>query len=358
MKYPIVSRSSRGSFLLAMAAAFAIACDADPPIGPPSDDAIHRSAHGFTAPRSDGFLTTPDGIALYYQVAGTGPDTTVVLHGGPGLSMGYLVNNWDRLAAGRTVIYYDQRGGGHSDLLDLLALLPAFAGDPNPPTAADMVADLEAVRMHFGLERLRLVGHSWGAMLAVLYALEHPGRVDRMVLANPAPVALDPFAAAFSQNLAARLSAEDQAAIGALIPEMLFGPDPVAACDAFLTISNRAYLADPANLANHRGSWCDVPEGAARQWLLTSQVVQASLGSDFDFRPELPALSVPTLVVHGSGDPMPIGNAQAWAEIQNAELLVLEDVGHYPWLEEAPGFFTAVNTFLRRADPALARPSR
>ena len=312
-------------------------------------------ASGFMPQFTEEYVTTPDGRNLYVQVVGAGPDVVVALHGGPGLDMGYIRNHWQALSAGRTVIYYDQRGNGRSDLLDLLGLLDVPGFEPDPPSATQMVADLESIRQHFELEQMKIVGHSWGGMLAALYALEHPKRVNRMVIANPGPVA-ESMIPLFFANLSERLTPEEFQALDELPPAMFFGPEPIEACEDFFDILFTAYFADPADAANLIGGWCDVSEQAARERLLVFDIVEASLGADFDFRSALSTLKIPTLVIHGLGDPMPVSNAEGWAEIQGAQLLTIDDVGHFPWLEDENTFFVPVNTFLWKSDSAFAAP--
>src|SRR5690242_8008307 len=69
-----------------------------------------------------GHLPVAPGVSLHYRVIGSGPDTVIVLHGGPGLQSSYLLSVLDPLARDRTLIYYDQRGRGQSDLVDSSAL--------------------------------------------------------------------------------------------------------------------------------------------------------------------------------------------------------------------------------------------
>src|SRR5262245_14075490 len=122
-----------------------------------------------------GFLPTAQGARLAFQVRGTGSDTVVLLHGGPGLHGNSVRGLVDALLAGRTFIIYDQRGRGRSDAVT----------DSTQLTVANDVADLEAVRVYFKLERLTLVAHHWGAIIAALYAKQHPERVDRLLLVSP-----------------------------------------------------------------------------------------------------------------------------------------------------------------------------
>src|SRR3954471_23664427 len=115
------------------------------------------------------------GVQLFERRIGAGPPT-VVLHGGPGAHHDYLLPGFDALAVGRELIYYDQRGGGRSPV----------ARDV-PVGWTEQVADLEALRERWSFHRLTLAGYSWGALLALLYALHHPERVERLALISPAP---------------------------------------------------------------------------------------------------------------------------------------------------------------------------
>ena len=96
------------------------------------------------------------GIELFERRIGSGPEV-VVLHGGPGAQHDYLLPGFDRLAHGRTLIYYDQRGGGRSPVTRDV-----------PVGWREHVHDLEALRDVWGLEQLHLCGYSWGALLAML----------------------------------------------------------------------------------------------------------------------------------------------------------------------------------------------
>ena len=314
------------------------ACESEPFLATessPSRDEL--SPFSYDVPVREGHLAGADGVDLYYRVVGTGPDTVVVLHGGPGLSMSYLQADLAPLAHGRTIIYYDQRGGGYSQI----GLSPAeLALDRH-------LADLEAVRQHFGLDRMTLVGHSWGALLAGFYAREHADRLEKLVLLNPAPINA-PQWGEFEANIVARADAATNARLNEIVGLWFTGQATPALCDEFLRLRFATYFSDPSKITNLRGAWCDVPAATAAGLLPTHVTILGSLGF-WDLSSQLGHVNVPTLVVHGEDDVVPFATSQGFAAaIPGAELLVLEGVGHFPWMENPVPFFTAVNTFLRR----------
>jgi proline iminopeptidase len=325
------------ALLLPLAAA---ACDDAPTL---SARGAAPSATSYAAPvASEGYLTGADGLQLFYRVYGGGPDTTVVLAGGPALALSYLDKDLAPLAHGRTVIYYDARNAGRSQIVM----------DPAMLSMERHVADLEAVRQHFGIGKLKLIGHSWGAMVAPFYAAAHPQNVDRMVLVTPGPIQ----AAYDAQFEADRVARTDPAVLQHQFE--LFGllasgqsPDPVGTCEELFSIWFPAYFFDPANASNMRGRYCDTTPAGANALIFSLFAGRASLGPDFDLAPMLAGIQVPALVIHGAGDAIPLASTAGYANaLPNGELLVMDGSGHFPWLEEPTEFFTAVNTYLHRGD--------
>src|SRR3989440_12498052 len=119
-----------------------------------------------------------NGVRLFTRPVGSGP-RVVVLHGGPGAHHDYLLPQYDLLGNRRELFYYDQRGGGQSPV-----------SRDTPVGWREHVADLDALRLHLGTERLTLCGYSWGGLLAGLYLLEHPEHVERLALVSPASLTL------------------------------------------------------------------------------------------------------------------------------------------------------------------------
>src|SRR6266699_210276 len=111
------------------------------------------------------------GAELYAREIGQGA-AIIVLHGGPDFDHSYLLPELDRLSDSFRLIYYDQRGRGRS----------ADRVQPEDVTLASDIADLEKVRQYFHLDSVALLGHSWGTVLALEYALRYPERMSRMIL--------------------------------------------------------------------------------------------------------------------------------------------------------------------------------
>src|SRR5579863_7892094 len=125
--------------------------------------------------------TTFDGPGgkIYYEVIGSGKAIPLILvNGGPGLDHLYLHTStaWDVLAVNRRVIFYDQRGNGRSAPLK----------EGQSCTLADQIDDLDALRAHLGLEKVILLGSSWGGYLSMAYAARHAERVAGLILVDSA----------------------------------------------------------------------------------------------------------------------------------------------------------------------------
>ena len=124
--------------------------------------------------QASGYVTMSDSARIFYRVAGRpgpGIDTLIALHGGPGMDLESIYGDFEaEFGRKHVVIFYDQRGGGKSELpTDTLRLV-----------AARQIQDLEEIRRHFGLRQLILVAHSYGPLLAASYAIVHPDKVRKM----------------------------------------------------------------------------------------------------------------------------------------------------------------------------------
>jgi proline iminopeptidase len=265
------------------------------------------------------------GVDLFVRRVGVGPPV-VVLHGGPGADHAYLRPGFDALADGRELVYYDQRGGGRSPV-----------GRNVPVGWTEHVADLEALRQQWAYDRLTLAAYSWGGLLALLYALEHPGRVGRLALVSPAPswrAAREQFEAAFARR---NLDPAFQEERRRLRESGLRERDPAAFQQRIFELSVAPYFFDPSRARDLR---------PFRVTGRTQDEVWQSLGN-YDLRPRLPQLAgTPALVLHGVEDPIPIEAARVTGELLGARFHPVPRCGHVPYVEALETFRTVVGAFL------------
>ena len=291
------------------------------------------------APRREGF-TTATPVPLYWAEYGE-PDAPplLLLHGGPGASHDYLLPQMLELAREHRLLCYDQRGGGRSRHDD----------DRAPVTWQDQVADVARVAMELRADPLDIVGYSWGGLLALLYAVEaHANRVTpgpaRLTLIDPAPVTRA-FRDAFEQEFIRRQGGADIAALRTELAQSgLKERDPDAYRQRQFEVSVAGYFANPQRARD------------LTPFRVTGRVQQSiwnSLG-DFDLLPALRDLRLPAFVVHGREDPIPMASSESVARALGARMLVLEDCGHVPYVEQPAQLFAPLLAFLKH--PAGSPP--
>lgn len=292
------------------------------------------------SPRLSGY-TTSTPVPLYWCVYGPeGAPRLLVLHGGPGADHRYLLPQLLRLADRYELVFYDQRGGGRSR-----------TDDRAPITWRTHVEDLQRVVRELGLEPLSLVGYSWGGLLAMLYTAEcATGRASpmpvRLVLIDPAPITRQ-YREQFEGEFARRQgSPEIQAMRNELLASGLRERDPDAYKHRMFELSVAGYFADPHN-ARDLTPFRVIGRVQKEVW--------ESLG-DYDLRPALAHAHVPALVLHGRMDPIPLAAAEEAAWVLGAQLVVLEESGHVPYVERPGALFEAIERFLDRTAGVAARP--
>jgi proline iminopeptidase len=292
-------------------------------------------------PRESGFTTTTD-IPLYWAKYGPADgEKLLVLHGGPGAHHDYLLPGMLELADSFELLFYDQRGGGQSR-----------TDGRAPITWRTQVADLDRIVGEFSYDPLTLVGYSWGGLLAMLFAIEaaasrtaHSPR--RLILIDPAPINRA-YRTTFEENLAGRNATPVVAeAKEALAASGLRDRDASAYRLRAFALSVAGYFSDPS--AAHELT-------PFRVIARTQQSIWDSLG-DFDLsRPgQLDSVTVPTLILHGTDDPIPLESSETAAREMGAELVLLPGSGHVPYVETPASLFSAIRRFLARTSTASPR---
>lgn len=300
----------------------------------------------------EGFFETPDKVKIFYKIEGKGTETLVVVHGGPGNSLESIRPDMEPLARNRRVIYYDQRGQGKSDLVK----------DADRLGYKNDVADLEALRVHFKLEKMSLLGNSWGGLLASLYAIEHPDRVERLVLDVPAAPMVG-FVQDMEEELSRRLVVlykEDGARkirLASREDNWIKAKDPLTHCREtyYAMLAAYSHGLRPLDKLGYKGDLCAGGVESVRYQRTVNAHVWRSLG-DFNIVPQLAAVKAPVLVIQGASDVVRLRGSEFYASgYPNARLLVIQNAGHLAHIETPDLFFGAVETFLSGTFPPDAK---
>jgi proline iminopeptidase len=208
--------------------------------------------------------------------------------------------------------------------------------------------DLEALRVYFQFESVALLGHSWGGLLAMEYALRHPERVSRLILLNTAPASYADCALFVGEREA---NADDVEILRDLESRPGYAEgDPVARA-AYDRVYFRSTLRSPEMLdrliVNLQVNW--TKEGILKAGAIGNQLWREAYESvEYDLLPALTQLRVPTLILHGDYDFIPLACAtHIAAAIPGARLVVLPDCGHFSYIERPYAVREALGEFFQ-----------
>ena len=279
----------------------------------------------------DGFVDT-NGTTLYYKTMGSG-EPIVVLHGGPGFDhQQFLPFIWE-LSSDYKVILYDQRGTG----------LSSGPVDSASITIDNFIEDIEGIRRAFDIERMNLLGHSWGGILAMHYGISHPDRLKSLILCSTAASiqSFDDMDEAKMRNWLP----EDIELIQSIAASEEFQNNDPEAIERFWRVYFRAYFVDPTLVETMNLTFTD---NTIQNSNAVAGLILNSVGA-FDLHEDLGVIDAPTLVIHGDSDPMPYEYAERIHEsIPGSELVIAENSGHWLFVDATEQFRSSVDDFLRR----------
>lgn len=266
-------------------------------------------------------------FAVYRTPAVPGAVPLLCINGGMVYSHILLWPALSPLAVGRQLILFDLRGRGKSQA---------------PPGARGAriehdAGDVRALREALGIPVWDVLGHSWGGAIAMLGAAEDPEGVRNLVLVDA--VGLTPeWLQALHGVALARLTGEARARLAAFDPALLHDPEPGRQAEY-----NRALY--PAWFHDGELGALFSPPLARSE---TGAAVVARLRREgFDWRDAAARIRARTLLVHGTSDLIPVGQAERTATtIPGARLHLIPDAGHMPFWEQPALFFAAVEAFL------------
>jgi proline iminopeptidase len=270
-----------------------------------------------------------DQVDIAYETLGTQGQAlpVIAVNGGPGLSHSYMVQNdlWERIARNRLVVFYDQRGIGASKPLK-----------PGASQSMDaQVADLDAVRQALSLNKVAVLGDSYGGMVAMAYAAAHPEHVAKLILSDSPGPSWKSIARVLpqvfpdieeqnekeAQSMGANTEAAARAGLRNHFKMLFYSPE-----------KRDAYMSRMGDLGQEPAVGAAVHE-ATRDLDLTAKL------ADFKF---------PTLVINGRFD-MNVAPLTAWQlahAIPGAKIVFFEHSGHLPSYEEPDKYITVLEEFL------------
>jgi len=285
---------------------------------------MHTGSTPDSSTPREGFVPV-DGAELYFREVGRGRPI-IVLHGGPDFSHSYLLPEMDRFSDSYRLIYYDQRGRGRSG-----------AGvEPEDVTIELEMEDLDRLRRFFQLKSVAVLGHSWGGLLAMEYAIRQPRRVSHLILLNTAPASHDDLELLRQET---RKTAADLEELKALAASASYQSGDLKADAEYYRIHFRPAFWRPEHLERvvRKLRIGMTPDGIRKARAIEDRLyAQTWSASGYDLFPALARLSVPTLIVHGDHDLIPAACAEHIAQaIPGSRFALLRECGHFSYLERS-----------------------
>jgi proline iminopeptidase len=287
------------------------------------------------APSADRYLLV-DGGRIWYKKSGAGTGTPVILvHGGPGYSSFYL-KPLEALGDERPVVRYDQLGGGHSDKVTDTTLL----------TIAHFVKELDSLRAALGYDKVHVVGHSWGSILAFEYYRAHPEHVTSLTLASPALSV--PVWQRNARKLVLTLSDSSQKAIAASEAAHDYdSPDYQRAVEEFYGkyVWRRPVQEDLDSMTKSMNQAIYTYMQGPSEFTITGTL------SAYDATPLLRRIKVPTLYTVGEFDEADPETVKRFAaKTKGAKFEVIPDAAHVVTWDNPEATIRVVREFLRSVD--------
>jgi proline iminopeptidase len=279
-----------------------------------------------------------NGVNLFFKVVGTG-EPILIVHGGPAMNHDYFLPHLTPLAKSYQLIFYDQRSSGRSYIPD---------DSSRSISHRIMVEDIEAIRKEFGIRKLNLFAHSWGAKLAVNYALQYPRQAGVLILSNPVAFSHD-YDSAQRAVIAQKTNENDAQQRKRILESDAFRYGDLGSYEALLRITYKTSFFDTLNVAK-----LDIvlPDNFFQQ----NAHLMKGLYTDFkyydlNYYPQLKELRSPVLILHGRADNIPLAAGERLqASMKDAQLVVFDRSGHFPFIEENEKFTNTIGTFMKRGN--------
>lgn len=272
---------------------------------------------------------TSDGVQIHYITIGEG-EPILIINGGPGFSCeGFLTLAGQIANLGYQTILYDQRGTGKSTLEEI---------NRTNITMDLMNTDIEAIRKDMNIEQWIVLGHSFGGIMSNYYAAHYPEHIKALIHSSSGGMDLSLLSTA-GENLNARLTKTERDSLNLYRAAMYAGVEE--AREKYYAIYARAYV-------YHKEYAPIIAERLLQGNIALNTLVWQNLQQiEYDCKPMLKDFKPPVLILQGKEDMIPLNlSEQEHSVFPNSTLILMDECGHYGWLDQKEIYFTAIKTFL------------
>jgi proline iminopeptidase len=274
-----------------------------------------------------------NGGKLFCRTFGEEGSPLVVLHGGPGLGQDYLLPQMAELGKFSFAIFYDQRGTGGSIGND----------DWQANPFQTYVQDVNQLREAFGFKTISLLAHSWGGILASLYALAYPEHVDKVIYVNSVPVSSLDYLAFVKHRSQIVDSHKDE--LDQIRNSLLFLNGDPKTVENFYRIYFKNYFVKP-DLANTL-TLTMTQQAAINNFKIYNLFFDHVSRNPFDLYDKLRILNKSSLIIASDQDVIPLGYTKRLHEsIPASQFVIIENSGHFPYIDQPDILFECIKNFI------------
>jgi len=285
--------------------------------------AFHLSA------QTTGYLENK-GASIYYEITGTG-DPILFLHGGPGLNHTYMLPWFNALSKKHKLVFFDQRACGNSAKNILKSSV----------TLKNTVDDIDALRKMLKVDKINIIAHSFGCLLAAKYAEDYPARIKSMVLLNPVPLSKE-YEKASEELEKENTDKITKRKVDSILNSPAFkAGNPAAYNDlykqSFRPVFHNRKFGDQFSITMEAGVDTD-------RLKLFNMIPELT---GYNFYDKLNTINCPVIVVNGKYDLIPVDAQLRIKEgINNCWWQVMDKSGHFPFIEQQSDLVYLIRTFL------------
>jgi proline iminopeptidase len=302
----------------------------------------------------ESFWRVENDIQLHHFAEGAGK-TVLVIHGGPGYPFSDPLPGLAPLTNNYKFIYYDQRGCGKSskpfvrfsssNYYENMQTLEKTLG------IGAQVADIERIRRILGEEKLVILGHSFGALLASMYAAEFPENIQALILVAPADVLVMPAEDGGLYEEVGRLLPDKMKQEYATFQNRYFNSGNIfSKSETELAALNREFVKYYVAAAQRENAPVQEAGEMQENGGYMTFATYFSMGRRHDYRGALKQVTAPVLVIHGENDLQPEKASRMYADVfPNSKFQVIKNADHFAFNEQPEEFSRVVREFLSQA---------